>query len=225
MTGAEGVLYKVDARLRPSGTQGALVTSLESFAHYHEAHAPRSAALWERQALLRARPVAGDPTLLDAVTETVLDPVARQPAPPDVGQQIGEMRRRLDETGADGSIFPKKGPGGLLDIEFLTQLLEIRHGLRVPSTRRAIDVLVEHGAIDNTVGAELHRHFEALRRIGSRLRLLYGRADVFVPPSGPGLTRLARQLGDAGADGGARLRRDLVRTMSRMRELFEQIVS
>jgi glutamate-ammonia-ligase adenylyltransferase len=199
------------------------VTSLEAFAQYHGADdqpRPRGGALWERQALLRARPIAGDSTLREKVTASVLDAIARQPAPEETTLLIAEMRYRLDSPGKRGEIHVKKGPGGLLDVEFLTQCLEIRHGLRVPSTRRAIDTLVSAGALDEALGNEIRRHYEFLRRVESRLRLLYWRPDVFVPAEGPGLTRLARQLGDAGADGGVRLRRDLLRTMTRLREIF-----
>ena len=225
---AEGVLYRVDARLRPSGSQGPLVTSLEAFSRYHGAHedgpAARGAALWERQALLRARGIAGDEALCDAVSIRTLDAVAAQPAPPDVGAQIAEMRFRLDAVGPGGGVYPKKGPGGLLDIEFLTQFLQIQHGIRVPSTRRALDRLIGERWLDEEIGHELQRSYELLRRVESRLRLLYWRPDVFVPPSGPGLTRLARQLGDAGADAGPRLLRDLNRCMARVREVFREIV-
>ncbi len=218
-----GLLYRVDARLRPSGSSGPLVTSFDAFARYHGAAdqpSPRGGALWERQALLRARPIAGDPELGEAVTRRVLDAIARQPPPEDATALIADMRYRLDSPGKGGAIHLKKGPGGLLDVEFLTQCLEIRNGLRVPSTRRAIDALIVTGALDEALGTEIRRHYEFLRRVESRLRLLYWRPDVFVPAEGPGLKRLARQLGDAGADGGTRLRRDVQRTMLRLREIF-----
>ncbi len=225
--GAEGILYRVDARLRPSGTQGQLVTSLRAFAEYHgvyDAAPVRGAALWERQALLRARPIAGDPPLCQAIVARVLEPVARQAMPADAGAQIADMRARLDVSASGPVLYPKKGPGGLLDVEFLTQFLEIQYSVRIPSTRRALETLLEQGWVPADDALELARSYERLRRVESRLRLRYWRPDVFVPASGPVLDRLARQLGDAGAEAGPRLWRDLTRTMARTREIFLQTV-
>src|SRR5690606_31738762 len=88
---AEGICYEVDSRLRPSGNQGALVTSLAGIAAYYEGEAQ----LWERQALLRARPVAGDPEL-GARFEAVRRAALRRPLPPDAAAEIHRIRLRME---------------------------------------------------------------------------------------------------------------------------------
>ncbi len=225
LTSGEGVLYRVDARLRPSGSAGPLVVSRATFASYHhlDGERVRSAALWERQALLRARAVAGDVSLGQELTRDVLDASVREPVPPDAAAQIHDMRRRLDRV-VPGAVDPKKGPGGLLDVEFAAQYLELAHGLRIPSTPLAIDRLAEVGGLSRDDADELRRAWHQLRRIESRLRLTYGRPDVYVPLSGPALSALARHLGDAAPDGPVRLLAHLERLMGDTRRLFERLV-
>lgn len=222
---AEGILYRVDTRLRPSGSSGPLVTSLQAFAGYHldaGAH-KRSAALWERQALLRARFIAGDRELGEQVDRQVLDVVAAASPPDDSSAQIADMRGRLEKPLAYG-IDPKKGPGGLVDIEFAVQSLLITHRLRAASTLDAIEMLRLAKGVTDAVADEWDESWRFFRRVESRLRLMYGRSEVFVSREGPGLVRLARQLGDAAPDGGARLLRDLNRHMTRTRGHFERLV-
>jgi len=224
----EGALYRVDSRLRPSGSQGPLVASVASLGAYHAVGRPsgaRQAALWERQALLRARPVAGDVALGERVVREVLDPaVYERPMPSGAAAQIAAMRRRLDAP-VGMSIDPRRAPGGILDVEFAVQFLQLRHRVRAVSTREALPRLVDVGALSQDDAAALSAAHERLRRVESRLRLAYARPEVFVPLSGPGLAKLARQLGDAGAGAGERLLRDLRRTMERTRALFERLVA
>lgn len=221
---AEGVLYKVDARLRPSGTQGTLVTSFEAFRAYHQGADARGAALWERQALLRARPVAGDALLAKRIEAEVLMPSAERPLPEDAARQIREVRLKLDEQ-APRKVFPKRGPGGLLDIDFIAQYLSLAHGLRQPPTLAALEALESIEALSFEDARDLREAWEHLKRTESRLRLTFGQPDVWVPTEGPALRRLARSLGDAGADAGERLLRDLERTMGRTRLQFDRLVA
>lgn len=225
LASADGLLYRVDSRLRPSGSQGTLVTSLAAFSAYHDREhgSPRGAALWERQALLRARPVAGDVSLGSEVVSRVLEPVAASPAPSDVGAQVSAMRRNLDAPG-DVSIDPKKGPGGLLDVEFAAQGLLMRKGWREASTRRALERLEAGGVLDSETREQLVGAYDLLRRVENRLRLMYARTEVFAPRSGPGLVRLARQLGGVGSDAPQRLVRELDATMRRVRATFDELM-
>lgn len=220
---AEGVLYRVDARLRPSGTQGTLVTSFDAFRSYHQGEHARGAALWERQALLRARVVAGDAEFAKRIEDEVLLPSSQRPLPDDAAQQISQVRRRLDEQ-SPGKVSPKRGPGGLLDIDFITQYLSLVHGLRVPSTRVALDALEEAEALDYEDARSLREAWEKLKRTESRLRLMQGQPDVWVPETGPTLLRLARSLGDANPDAGERLLRIVKRTMRSTRVIFDRLV-
>jgi glutamate-ammonia-ligase adenylyltransferase len=222
MPSAEGLLYKVDARLRPSGTQGPLVTSLASFARYHgvtEGSAARGGELWERQALLRARPLAGDVALGERIVNEVLLPAMLLPLPAETGALIRDMRLRLDDVGAHGALSVKKSPGGLLDIDFTVQFLQLRHRLREPSTRASLLYLSALGLVDD----ELIQSHVLLRRLESRLRLMSGRSDVMLPHESEQLARLARQLGDIGAGAAQRLWGEVTRTMTRTRALFEAV--
>ena len=113
--------YAIDTRLRPSGAQGVLVTSLPSFVAYH-----RTSASWERQALLRARPIGGDPSLCDRLSAAIAE-IAYTRGPADLGE-LRRLRARMElELGREdrGSISIKYGRGGLVDVEFIAQALQM----------------------------------------------------------------------------------------------------
>ncbi|WP_294650371.1 bifunctional [glutamine synthetase] adenylyltransferase/[glutamine synthetase]-adenylyl-L-tyrosine phosphorylase [uncultured Rothia sp.] len=144
---------EVDADLRPEGKQGAIVRSLDSYRSYYE----RWAETWEFQALTRARPIGGDSQLGEAFVE-LIDPY-RYPATftPEQVQQIRRMKARVENErmphGADRTRQLKLGRGGLSDVEWLVQLLQLRHahavpGLRTTSTLKALDAAVEAGLIE-----------------------------------------------------------------------------
>lgn len=221
---AEGVLYKVDSRLRPSGAQGTLVTSFESFRDYHAETGARRAALWERQALLRGRAVAGSELLAGRIQTDVLLPSAQRPLPTDAASEILAVRHRLDET-RPRALSPKRGPGGLLDIDFLTQYLSLERGVRIPSTRTAIDVLEELGRLEFEDARKLREAWEVLKRTESRLRLMTGEPDVWLPGEGKLLDQVARSLGDTSTEAGARLWHDVERLMRRTRAVFERLLN
>ena len=127
----EGSCYEIDARLRPSGNQGTLVTSFDAFRRYHES----SAEVWERQALLRARPAAGDEALGAAFAALRLEILARE-APPDTLAEIHRVRQRMEvelarETSAQRNF--KTGRGGVLDVECIVQALQLLHGHAHPA--------------------------------------------------------------------------------------------
>ena len=130
---AAGRLYEVDSRLRPSGTAGLLVTSIEAFAQYQDSQA----WTWEHQALVRARFVAGDAALgarFDAVRRRIL---TRDRDPETLRAEVRDMRHRQREAFAStfGNTFAlKHDPGGIADIEFLVQYGALRWGSKMPST-------------------------------------------------------------------------------------------
>ena len=134
---AEGTIWEVDAALRPEGKQGALVRTIASHVGYYE----RWAKTWEFQALLKARPVAGD-LELGASTSTPCSPFVWSAADhPSFVEDVQAMRRRVEQHVparlADREL--KLGPGGLRDVEFSVQLLQLVHGrsdvmLRSPTT-------------------------------------------------------------------------------------------
>ncbi len=148
-----GRLYEVDTRLRPDGSKGMLVTSLESFADYQH----QRAWIWEHQALVRARPIAGDGQLMRRFADWRAMILARPRDSAQVALEVSRMRerwRRERDRSADDIVDLKQGRGGLLDLEFLLQLLVLAHahqhtGLLAPSnTELLLDAVAAAGLID-----------------------------------------------------------------------------
>ncbi|BDG08361.1 bifunctional [glutamate--ammonia ligase]-adenylyl-L-tyrosine phosphorylase/[glutamate--ammonia-ligase] adenylyltransferase [Anaeromyxobacter paludicola] len=233
----EGVLYKIDTRLRPSGNQGALVTSASGFARYHTGKGggeePVRSQLWERQALIRARPVAGDVAAFERVRQTVLDEVVYG-EPGDVGALAAEIRRMRERIEAEigqereRGKNPKAGRGGLIDVEFAVQYLQLAHGhafpeLRVPSTPLALERLRAAGLLREGPHEALSRGYEFLRRLELRLRIVHDYTIDHLPRGGRALAQLARRLGYAGDDPGERLLADYGRVTERVRAAFDEV--
>lgn len=126
---AEGTLYEVDMRLRPSGNAGPIACSLGSFERYHHAEA----WTWEHMALTRARPVVGSPRLRQAIERTIYEVLTRPRDPDKLLHDVAEMRRRMDKEHHTDFIWEvKHRRGGLVDIEFICQYLLLRHGASHP---------------------------------------------------------------------------------------------
>ena len=208
MTGA-GVAYAVDTRLRPSGRQGALVTSLEGFEHYQITQAET----WEHLALLRSRAIAGrlgeGQAALDRVRGRVLA-AARTP-----WSYLAPLRRRVHaERGRESgkAIAIKTGPGGLMDVDFLAEGAVLERAPRLPPLP-AIPALLR--AARSGAGADaLLEDYAFLRRVEARARWLAGRsveAVELAPPAGPLVAELvapglaAEELGERIAVARARI--------------------
>ncbi|HXJ22209.1 MAG TPA: hypothetical protein VMT03_18450, partial [Polyangia bacterium] len=211
----EGRLYSVDTRLRPSGEQGLLVTSWESFGRYHR----EEAAAWERVALLRARAVwSGEPPGARRERDRELEALAFD-LPFDDETFRAELRRlrgRVErERGKvpEGSRHLHFDPGGIMDLELLAALGQLRHAsdpqVRTTSTMDVLDRLVELGW-----PGTLAQDYAALRRVSLRLRLLIDRPQAVISPRD--LSPLARSFGIT-ADA---LAADLDERMARVRGLF-----
>jgi glutamate-ammonia-ligase adenylyltransferase len=204
--------YELDTRLRPSGSHGMLVTSLESFARYHRVsvdQAPSSAlapsvrssgAAWERQSLIRARPCAGDLALGQRVMQ-VVHAAAYERGPTDV-DEMHRIRMRMEhELGREheGHYDLKTGRGGLLDIEFATQWLQMRYGLdprvRTPDTLKALEALYAAGYIRASHYETLREGYLFLRRLEQRMHVLHGAGTSVVDERSAGLSQLARRMG------------------------------
>lgn len=198
----EGIAFHVDMRLRPSGNQGPLVTSAAAFERYHA----ESAALWERQALIRARLVAGDSGLARRIETIVTRFVYERPLPPDAAAEIHRLRTRMERELAResaGRYNIKFGRGGLVDIEFLVQFLQLARGrdlpeVRTPNTLEATLRLSAAGALPAEDAAALAESYRFLRRLENRLRIVHDRSINDLAGSGPELTKLARRLGQEG---------------------------
>ncbi|MCA9772544.1 MAG: bifunctional [glutamate--ammonia ligase]-adenylyl-L-tyrosine phosphorylase/[glutamate--ammonia-ligase] adenylyltransferase, partial [Myxococcales bacterium] len=198
----EGAVYEIDMRLRPSGNQGPLVTSCAGFLDYHR----RSAQLWERQALLKARAVAGDLELGERTLAEVRAYMAGLPFTVDDLNQIRSMRARMgDELTVKGreTLHLKYGPGTLVDIEFLVQACHLYLGsaasrsggkATVESLRQmAAEGLLEEGEAETLIDA-----YRFLRRVESGLRIIHDRSAAELPDDPALLGPLATRLGFAG---------------------------
>jgi len=169
---ADGRLYEVDMRLRPSGNAGPLATSLDAFTKYQT----QDAWTWEHMALTRAR-VLGDGPLAERV-QAAIRAVLTGPRDPDkLLWDVADMRRRIDkEFGTDNPWELKYARGGLIDIEFIAQYLQLRHGHDHPpvlsiNTATAILNAAEAGLLDAGVAAELVETLKLWRRVQGFLRL------------------------------------------------------
>src|SRR5215469_7002507 len=198
----EGVLFPVDPNLRPEGRDGPLVRTLASHRAYYE----RWAKTWEFQALLKARPVAGDPGLGAAYAQT-LTPLVWQAAQRDnFVEDTRAMRRRVVGTLPAGQAGRqlKLGPGGLRDIEFAVQLLQLVHGrgddsIRNPATLPALAALAEGGYVGREDAASLAAAYRFLRSVEHLLQLRRLQRTHTLPDDPAVLRRLGRALRTAGA--------------------------
>jgi glutamate-ammonia-ligase adenylyltransferase len=197
-TSPEGTIWPVDAALRPEGKAGPLVRTLASHVAYYQ----RWAKTWEFQALLKARPVAGDLALGQAYVDAVAPMVWAAAERDDFVVDVQQMRRRVEQTlpAADSHRELKLGPGGLRDVEFAVQLLQLVHGrtdeaLRSPNTLEALESLSTFGYVGRDDAAELDRAYRFLRTVEHRLQLHRLRRTHVMPEDPDELRRLARSVG------------------------------
>jgi glutamate-ammonia-ligase adenylyltransferase len=197
------VAWPVDAALRPEGKAGPLVRTLAS----HEAYYRRWAKTWEFQALLKARPVAGDLVLGQAFVDLVAPMVWSVGERPGFVEDVQAMRRRVEATlkGDRADREVKLGPGGLRDIEFSVQLLQLVHGrgddtIRSGSTLVALDQLATGGYVGREDARHLSEAYRWLRTVEHRLQLHRLRRTHLLPPDDdlPAVRRLARACGYRG---------------------------
>jgi glutamate-ammonia-ligase adenylyltransferase len=223
---AEGICYEIDSRLRPSGNQGTLVTSLGALAAYHAG----SAQTWERQALLRARPVAGEPRAA-AAFEALRREILLRPLPGAAAAEIHHIRQRMETELAretSGRRDVKRGRGGLLDVETATQFLQLRHAaahpelLEVERTEAMIDRLAGLGILTTEQAAALRGGWEFLQRLASRLRILENRSISDLDAGSSDLGALARRLGYAPGAREASARGALLRDYTRHTEAIRR---
>lgn len=223
--------FDVDANLRPEGRQGALVRTLDGHLSYYR----RWAKTWEFQALLKARPVAGDAELGAAYAEAVAPLVWNATGRDDFVADVQAMRRRVEEH-----IRPdqagrelKLGPGGLRDVEFAVQLLQLVHGrtdedLRSSSTLEALAALSEGGYVGREDGANLAASYRFLRLLEHRLQLQRMRRTHLLPPADDvaalrWLARAARMRPDGRRDVVGVLTAEWTRNARRVRRLHEKL--
>jgi len=195
----EGYVYEIDTRLRPSGNQGPLVSSLPAYRQYHES----SAAPWERQALIKARVVAGSKELAASFEAYTAEIVYERLLPDNLAEEIYRLRQRMEkELGKEDARHRniKTGRGGMVDVEFIAQYLQLLHGRDRPSLhcRNTLDTLSElrsETLLSEKDYENLTSGYKFLRRLENKLRLVYDQSVNELTSDPASLTKLARHLG------------------------------
>jgi glutamate-ammonia-ligase adenylyltransferase len=222
--GVEPELWEVDANLRPEGKDGALVRTLESHLAYYD----RWAKSWEFQALLKARPLAGDLELGERYVAGVAPKVWSSASRENFVESVQRMRERVtDNIPVDElDVQLKLGPGGLRDVEFTIQLLQLVHGqtddaVHQRSTLDALVALADQGYIGRVEAAEFSRDYRFLRVLEHRLQLTQLRRTHLMPTDPEALRVLARASGVATS--AAELTEIWKRTKNAVRRLHERL--
>ena len=208
--GVDGQLYAVDMRLRPSGNKGPVAVSLSGFRRYHA----DSAWTWERMALTRARVVAGPPALRGRVEAAIAEALSHAGPAATIRADAAAMRARmLRDLPADGPWDAKLRPGGLIEVEFIAQVLQLVHAqmaesaqaapdLCCPTTRAALERLARAGVLPAEDAALLTRADRVWRTVQDMLRITVGRgAKEALPEASVGpLLRAAAAAGAPAVD-------------------------
>ncbi|MDI1481269.1 bifunctional [glutamate--ammonia ligase]-adenylyl-L-tyrosine phosphorylase/[glutamate--ammonia-ligase] adenylyltransferase [Polyangium sp. y55x31] len=230
--------YELDTRLRPSGNQGLLVTSIDAFARYH-AKGPDTphveAAAWERLALLRARGVAGDVELGARAIEIAHAAAYAMPGDPaQVADELRRLRGRMEQELSlerHGRYDLKLGRGGLFEIELCVQFLQMLSGadpgVRTTETALAIEALVASGKLTPEQAEALRDGYAFLRKLGGRIRIVHADASHLLEESAPGLWPLARRMGirdRPGAQAAVELLARYREVTGRVREVYEAVL-
>ena len=224
-TRALGDLYEVDLRLRPSGSQGTLVVGYDAWLDYHR----QRAELWERLALVRARPLTGSKTLREQIEAGRRRLAFERDMPGEGRRKVLEMRRKLSERSSGGAerFDVKFDSGGLLDVEFLTQWLQLCHGVEAStvdlrSTFAVLEAWSETSAnVEAVEFGGLRRDYQYLRRLECRLDI--SGAQRVVPDDGPARWSLVRQMGHQGRDEDEHFAAELSALRSRVHRAWCQV--
>ncbi|MDQ3000837.1 MAG: hypothetical protein M3Y08_06210 [Fibrobacterota bacterium] len=196
-TRTEGI-FELDLRLRPHGDSGPLASQLERWQEYYGQDG--GALEYERQALIKLRPITGGREFSEQVMDA-RDSLVFGATPVDIGHTLTLREKQIDLKGSRG-INAKFSPGGLVEVEYATQFLQLRHGrrlaiLREPNTETAMEALLEEGILDPSEFEKLYRGYAFLRRLINALRMVRGHSrDLIVPPRGSdGFLYLAKRMG------------------------------
>ena len=224
--GSAGFLYEVDMRLRPHGTSGALLTPATAFLEYHQS----ACETWERQMMTRCKPVFDPHRLgrecLDKISPYIYGDYDREI----LRRDIIAIRRRVQDEKGDirGKYEVKRGPGGIMDIDFLTHYLQLSHGgshpeLRTCSTRAALKLLARDGFMTETDSAKLLLAYDFLKRTESSIRLFDLKPVSAFPDQTAGHLPVAAALGYIGVEAGE-FTREYKTVTAYVREQFINIV-
>ena len=216
---AAGDLYEVDMRLRPSGNKGPAAVSLESFSHYHA----EESWTWERMALTRARVVFGPAALRARIEEIVERAVSASATGHNVRDDARKMRERLQQQFPGRNRWDLKfAPGGLVDIEFVAQTLQLGHeGIRRPATLDAIGILSETGLLPKH-DAQLLREAATLQQALSQVLRIAVEGEFQPQGATPGLESMLARAG--GETDFHTLETRLAETQREVRNVFERLL-
>ncbi len=226
----DGFLYRVDLNLRPEGKSGALANSLSALENYYETFG----AEWERQALIKATPIAGD-SILGEDFKKLIDPfVWRKSLDLKSIENFKEMKNKLHDstkkTSAQG-FNVKLGEGGIREIEFFVQILQLLYGgkhpeLRIASTLKTIDQLEKLNLVKPQESLQLKDAYLFLRKVEHRLQLVHESQTHLIPPGKEEQQQLARRLGYFGHDreeSRERFLEDLSRYTTMVKTIFQSL--
>ncbi len=224
----EGIFH-LDVRLRPHGGKGLLANPLDEITEYYSDNG--QAAPFERQAMIKLRHVAGDEALGRQV-EAHRDRYVYSGAPWDLAAALDLRRQQLKQLVQRGTVNAKLSPGGVVDIEYAIQYLQLIHGhrhavVRTPNAMQALAGLVESGIVTRQDGDNLRKAYLFLRMLIDGLRMVRGHAkDLVIPPADSDeFIFLARRVGYTTEDwqaGARHLKTDIDEHMGRVRELWER---
>tara|TARA_R110002049_G_scaffold47902_1_gene138395 strand:- start:91138 stop:94233 length:3096 start_codon:yes stop_codon:yes gene_type:complete len=192
-----GKLYDLDGRLRPTGSEGVLAVSIESFLkRFRQGVAP----LWQRLALCKARSISGAPELRRRTDQAIVDVIAQTAWHDGMIDEIKQLRRENELTAAEDNL--KRGCGGTMDVELIAQMLTLRHASQSPKiihtgTVDALSALAEAGFIDEADAVQLVSSYRVLRRVEGNLRLLDQASRHELPSSETVLCDLAYLMGES----------------------------
>jgi glutamate-ammonia-ligase adenylyltransferase len=220
-------IFEIDLRLRPYGSHGPLATSVDAFQEYYCSGG--QAAPFERQALIKLRWVAGD-TALGQQIEARRDAFVYSPEPFDLNAAVRLRQRQIDELVTPGSIDTKYSRGGLVDIEYTVQYLQLLHGsstlaLRTPNTLEAMHALHQADYLNTSEYLQLHAAYVFLRHLIDALRIVRGHARDLVLPSTDSEERtfLARRMGYwENHDTQAQLAQDITHHMQHTAQIYHE---
>ncbi|MEX2659553.1 MAG: bifunctional [glutamine synthetase] adenylyltransferase/[glutamine synthetase]-adenylyl-L-tyrosine phosphorylase [Acidimicrobiales bacterium] len=219
-SGPASRLYDVDLGLRPEGRAGALARSVDGFASYFE----RWAQVWERQAMVRARPIAGDADLCARFSEITEHFVWEQAFTSADAREVRRVKARVERerlpAGDDPEFHLKLGRGSLTDVEFCAQLLQLQHGVRAAGTMEALARLDQAGVLDPADTATLAGAYRTCEQLRNRLFLVLGTGADAIPRSPEDLRRLARSLDTSPVELRERYRRDTRRARAVVERVF-----
>jgi glutamate-ammonia-ligase adenylyltransferase len=224
---SEGAVYRIDLRLRPYGRDGEMISEIERAADYYRKRAHN----WERQALIRARASAGSEQVVTHFLDMVRDAIFTRDALPDTLEGVRRAKEKIDrkEAARMRGFNVKLGPGGIREIEFIAQALQLKHGGREPWVRSAQTLIVlarlaEKQYLTEPERARLSAAYTFLRTVEHRLQMEHGAQTHTLPASHTKLALLARRCGYVQSnDPATPFVRDLERHTAAVRAVYDRV--